>query len=169
MPSFNIRAGALASALMLLSLGSLAEQQTTLGALRIAKAWSNALPPVAKTGAVYVTIANTGTKDERLVAIESSIAARAELHNHSMDDGVMKMRKVEGGVAIAAGDEVVFEPGGLHIMLMGLEEPITSGVVFQVTLTFERAGNVEVPVSVREMDGTMTHSSGSHSHGTKQE
>ena len=58
--------------------------------------------------------------DDRLIAAQAAIAQRVEIHSMEMDGGVMRMRAVDGGLAIAAGDSVTLAPGGLHIMLMGL-------------------------------------------------
>ena len=72
------------------------------------------------SSAAYLKITNNGVSDDRLIAAKAAIAQRVEIHSMGMDNGVMRMRAVDGGLAIAAGESVTLAPGGLHIMLMGL-------------------------------------------------
>lgn len=113
--------------------------------------WSRELPPVSANGAVYLTLMNKGKKDGRVVGGSSPIASRAEVHNHVMQGGIMKMMRVEGGVVVPAGGAVSFAPGGLHIMLMELKEPLQTGKVFPITLEFADGGTATVDVSVLSM------------------
>lgn len=134
--------------------------------MHVAHGWARATPGVARTGAAYVTLHNRGDAEDRLTAAETPVAARAAIHTHIMDGSVMKMREVEGGVVVAPGKEVVFKPGGLHVMLMGLKAPLKEGDKFPLTLTFEKAGKRTVEIAVRGV-GAMApgggHGSG-HSH-----
>lgn len=84
-------------------------------------------------------------------------AERAEVHTHVNDNGVMRMRKVEGGVAVAPGQTVKFAPGSYHIMLLGLKQPLKAGDRFPLTLSFEKAGQVEVQVVVQDGAGDHAH------------
>lgn len=118
----------------------------TAGDLQISAAWARA--SVSTAGAAYLTITNTGTADDVLTGASTGIAGRAELHQHLMDGGVMRMRPVEGGVVIPAGQTVVLKPGGLHVMLMGLTEPFDQGKIFALTLTFKTAGTVAIEVPI---------------------
>lgn len=103
-------------------------------------------------GAVYMTIENQGDEADRLLAAETEIAEAVELHNVNMVEGVMQMRPVDGGIEIPAGDSatVVLEPGGLHVMLIGLSQSLEIGDSFDVELEFENAGSITVDVEVRE-------------------
>jgi copper(I)-binding protein len=131
------------------SLAALA-QDATVGALTIEQPWSRATPPAGKTGAGYLTIENKGATDDRLTgaAIDPAIADAAELHTMSMDNGIMRMRPVDGGLAVPAGQTVALSPGGVHIMLVGLKAPLKQGTRVPLTLTFEKAGTVRVELDV---------------------
>ena len=115
----------------------------------ISSPWARASAPGAANGACYLEIANTGKEPDRLVSAASPAAAKVELHTHLMDNGVMKMRPVEG-FEVAPGEPAVLRPGGNHIMLMGLKEQLKPGAKFPVTLTFAKAGAVTVEVPVLE-------------------
>ena len=101
-------------------------------------------------GVVYMTVENTGEDDDRLVSARSDVAEAVELHTTNMVEGVMQMRQAEDGVEIPAGEPVVFESGGLHVMLVGLTGSLATGDVFDLELEFEHAGPVTVEVEVRE-------------------
>lgn len=101
------------------------------------------------TGAVYLTIQNTGDDQERLLRAQTEVAENTELHVAQTNDGIAQMRPV-AGVDIPARGEVVFKPGGLHLMLIGVARELRPGDHFPVTLLFKRAGSVTVQVTVRE-------------------
>lgn len=129
-------------------------EETRLGDLTIRQAWARASAGPAKAGAAYLSIVNEGTAADRLIAAETPAARRAALHGHAMDDqGVMKMRPVEA-VEIGPGETAVLEPGGLHVMLMGLAAPLKRGESFPLVLTFERAGRIEVEVGIEAVGAT---------------
>ena len=116
------------------------------GHLSVSDGWARAsATPAAKAGAAYVNLGNTGSKDDVLVGGTSPVAKRVEIHVHKHEGGVMKMLPA-GDVTIPAGGEVTMEPGGLHVMLMGLKKPLKEGEMFPVTLTFQHAGDVTVSV-----------------------
>lgn len=120
-----------------------------LGALKIDHPWSRATPGGAKVAGGYLKIENTGTAADRLVSISApTISGRTEIHEMATKDGVMTMRPLEGGVAIPAGAKVEFKPGGYHIMFMELKQPLKQGESVKGTLTFEKAGTVEVEFKV---------------------
>ncbi len=121
---------------------------TELGSLLIHQAWARASIGLAKAGAAYVTVENRGAAAERLLEVATPAARHASLHRHKVVDGVAKMRPT-GPLDVAPGAAAVMEPGGLHVMLMGLEAPLMEGERFPMTLTFEQAGRVEVEVEVR--------------------
>lgn len=106
---------------------------------------------MAKAGAAFMVIENTGAEDDRLVAASSDIAVRVELHTHKdMGNGVMRMLEVEEGFAVPAGGVHMLQRGGDHVMFMGLKGPMEQGETVTVTLTFEKAGEmvVEIPVDL---------------------
>ena len=101
--------------------------------------------------AAYATITNTGGADDRLVAVRADIAGRSEIHAMEVENGVMRMRALPEGLPVPAGETVVLEPGGLHLMLMRLESRPGQGDDVILTLEFERAGVVELRAPVVEM------------------
>jgi hypothetical protein len=115
--------------------------------LEIGNAWAGATPGKAENGAAYVTI-QSPTAD-RLVSASTPVAKKAELHTMSMQGMVMKMRPISG-VDIPAGQPVSLKPGGEHIMLMGLNQPLREGQSFPLTLDFEKAGPRTVTVIVEK-------------------
>jgi copper(I)-binding protein len=119
------------------------------GELAVTGVWARASLGAAKSGAVYLTVENRGAAADRLIAAGTPAASRAALHTHIMEEGVMKMRPVAGGIEIPAGGSAVLAPGGLHVMLMGLAAPLEEGARFPLTLTFKRAAPLTVEVPVR--------------------
>ena len=115
--------------------------------IRIENAWSRAAMS-GRTGVVYLTITDTGAPD-RLTAIASPVAAKAELHESFTEQGVAKMRAV-AALPVATGKPVTLSPGGYHIMLMGLTQELKQGDSFPVTLSFAHAGPVTATVTVRQ-------------------
>ena len=101
-----------------------------------------------KVGAAFMIVKNSGAAADALVAAESPVAARAELHTHIKDGDVMRMRQVPS-IDVPAGGTVSLQPGGLHIMLIDLKEPLRQGETFPLTLTFAKAGKVGVDVPVK--------------------
>jgi hypothetical protein len=113
--------------------------------LEVKDAWAGATPGKAENGAAYVTI--TSPTADRLVSASTPVAKKAELHTMSMQGMLMKMRPISG-VDIPAGQPVSLKPGGEHIMLMGLNQPLREGQSFPLTLDFEKAGPRTVTVTV---------------------
>lgn len=120
----------------------------TLGSLQISEAFTRATLPEAPTGGGFVTIANKGAEADRLVTASSPVAEMVQLHEMKMEGDVMKMSQLEHGVEIPAGATVTLVPGGPHIMFMGLKQAFVEGETLPVTLTFEKAGSVEVMLMV---------------------
>lgn len=119
-----------------------------LGSLSIMHPWSRATPPGASTGAGYLVIANAGPEIDRLTGASSPVAARVEIHNTSMDEGIMRMRHLPDGVAVPAGGQVALAPGGVHLMLLNLNEPLKAGTRVPVVLRFARAGEIAVDLAI---------------------
>ena len=131
-----------------LSAGVAAAQEFKAGPLEIDHAWSRATPKGAKVAAGYLTIKNTGTAPDRLVSGTTPAAGKFEIHEMSMEKGVMKMRPVPEGVEIKPGETVELKPSSFHIMMMDLKQPIERGKPFKASLMFEKAGPVEVEFTV---------------------
>jgi copper(I)-binding protein len=121
-----------------------------LKSLKIDHPFARATPPGAKTGGVFVTVENTGSQSDRLLSVSSPVAGVAELHEMSVDAGVMRMRSV-AGFEVKPGETLQLKPGGYHVMLSELRRPLRVGDKFPLTLRFENAGAVEVSVWVEEM------------------
>ena len=138
---------AFALAACLLATGALA-QQYKLGSLEIDHPWSRATPKGAKTGAGYVSIKNTGSTADRLLGGSFADAGKIEIHQMTMDQGVMKMRPVAGGVEIKPGETLELKPDGLHLMFIDLKQPLKKGEQVDGTLEFEKSGKVQVQFTV---------------------
>jgi copper(I)-binding protein len=115
--------------------------------LRIDHPFARATPPGAKAGGVFVTVENTGIRGDRLLRVSTPMAGVAELHAMSVDAGVMKMRGVSV-LDVGPGEKLQLKPGGYHVMLSELRQPLKVGDKFPMTLTFQNAGAVEVSVWV---------------------
>ena len=140
---------AVAAALCAVTLGA-AAHGANVGAIAIGHPY--ATPSIAGTsnGAAYLaSIENKGAVADRLVRASTPAAARVEIHTMNVDaQGVMRMREIEG-IALAPKEKVQMKPAaGLHLMLIGLKEPLKEDATFPMTLEFERAGKVEVKVIV---------------------
>lgn len=116
----------------------------TLGALEISGGFTRATLPNAPVGGGFLTITNTGAEGDRLVSASAPIAKETQIHEMAMEGDVMKMRQLKDGLDLPAGETVTLEPGGFHLMFMGLNGAIAEGDVVPVTLTFEKAGTVTV-------------------------
>ena len=123
------------------------------GQLEVKDPWARATPGSAANGAAYLTIVSPTS--DRLTGASSPIAKKAELHTMSMEGGVMKMRPL-AAIDILAGQTVTLSPGGMHIMLVGLAQPLREGQTFPLTLLFEQAGPRQVTVAI-EKAGAMGH------------
>ena len=135
------------------------KQQPMAGKLVVERAWARA--SVARNGAAYVTIRNDGKAMDKLVAVSTPVAAKAELHTHLMDKGIMRMRPIEA-VEVHPGAPAVMQPGGNHIMLMGLKHKLRKGETFPLTLRFARSGQVTVTVQVMSVGARGMEHGGDH-------
>ncbi|SDG50038.1 copper chaperone PCu(A)C [Bosea robiniae] len=138
----------LAAAALLLSAGFATAHEFKAGPLKIGHPWSRATPAGAKVGGGYLSIENTGTVADRLVSVSVPFATRAEVHEMAVKDGIMTMRPLDNGVDVPAGAKVEFKPGGYHIMFMDLKQQLKQGEMMKGTLTFEKAGTVDVEFKV---------------------
>jgi copper(I)-binding protein len=131
--------------------------------IMVKDAYVRSSTPSSVTGAAFMVLMNDGTEDDRLIAASSDVAGRVELHTHIQDaNGVMRMTEIEGGIPVLAGGMHMLQRGGDHVMFMGLSAPLEQGSEIAVTLTFEKAGEMQVMIPVdheRKPDhGAMTHS-----------
>ena len=124
--------------------------------------WARASASMAGAGAAYFLLSTSADTPDLLVAGSTPVSDRVELHTHLMEDGIMRMREIEA-IEVAPGTPTVLEPGGLHVMLIGLREPLVEGETFPLTLDFETAGEVTVEVVVRAI--TATEHGGDDAHG----
>lgn len=150
---------AAAAVLAALSAMPAVAEDVTIGPLKISAPWARATPKGAAVGGGYMTIANTDTAPDRLIGGATEIASRFEIHEMSLDKGVMKMRELAQGLELKPGEKVEFKPGGYHVMFMGLKQQLVQGQTFKATLQFEKAGKVEVDFAV---EGLGTQSPGTH-------
>jgi periplasmic copper chaperone A len=119
-----------------------------VGSIHITQPWARATPKGASSGAGYLTVTNNGTAADRLTCAGSDAAAQCQIHTMSMENGVMKMRPVEGGLEIKPGETVTLRPGSDHMMLLNLKHPLETGNAVEATLQFEKAGSVKVALPV---------------------
>jgi copper(I)-binding protein len=134
----------------------------TVGSLKIGHPWVRATPKGASVGGGYLKITNTGTQPDRLVSGSSDAAAKFEIHEMSMDGGVMKMRMMPNGIVVKPGETVELKPGGLHVMFVNLKKPFVEGERIKGTLVFEKAGKVDVEYVVDKI-AAQTSGHGGHS------
>ncbi|NOG73633.1 copper chaperone PCu(A)C [Roseicella sp. DB1501] len=143
-----------------------AAQQPSGPAIEVERAWTRATGPSAQTAVAYLAIRNRGTAPDRLVSAASPDARVVEMHETTMEGGVMRMRPVQDGVAIPPGGVVRLEPdgGGVHLMLVGPRHAFARGDRVSLTLTFERAGDLRVEMAV-EAAGARRPAAGGGGHG----
>ena len=133
--------------------GTAAAHDYEVGALTIKHPWSRATPKGASVAGGYMTITNTGTTPDRLIGGSVEAAKRFEIHEMSMEGGVMKMRELPKGLEIAPGATVELKPGSYHVMMMNLSKQFMQGDKVKGSLTFEKAGKVDVEFSVEAVGG----------------
>jgi periplasmic copper chaperone A len=145
------RNGFILAAMLTLAAGPALAQDYKLGAIEIEHPWARATPKGATVGAGYMTISNKGAEADRLVGGSVAFARRFEIHSMITEQGVMKMREVKDGLEIKAGETVQLKPGGYHVMFVDLKEPLAQGDHVKVTLTFAKAGTIDVEYPVEAM------------------
>ncbi|MGY2293312.1 copper chaperone PCu(A)C [Pseudomonas sp. SDO528_S397] len=154
-----LKSSVLLAALLLPVLGAANAEDFKVGDLSVSDPWSQELPPNAPTVAAYFVIHNTGDSPDRLLSVQTPVAAQAELHAHVMQGDLMKMQPVPG-VDVPAKGELSFAPMAYHVMLLGLKDRslLRDGQHFPLTLNFEKAGPVDVQVSVQKQPPGPGHS-----------
>lgn len=132
------------TAALALMIAPVSAQEFKAGDITIVQPWSRATPKGSPVGAGYLVIRNTGATADRLVGGSSDAARDVQVHEMTMDGGVMKMRQLANGLEIPAGGSVELKPGGYHLMLLNLSKQLARGEALKITLTFARAGAVPV-------------------------
>ncbi len=118
------------------------------GPLEITTPWLRATPNGAKVAGGYLTVTNTGSEPDRLIGATIPLASRGEVHEMSMDNGMMRMRQLADGLDIKPGQTIELKPGGYHLMFVDLKEPLKQGDTIEGTLTFAKAGEVNITFKV---------------------
>ncbi len=136
--------------------------------ISISNAWVRPTLGAGRTTAAYVTITNMGTAADRLTAADAPGASSVEVHTAGLEDGVMRMRRLEG-LDIPAGETVTMAPGGYHIMIIDVEEPVTTDATVPLTLTFETAGSFTVEATVSMAPPASTDNAPADSMGDHQD
>ena len=121
------------------------------GPIAVTDAWARVSN--VSTGAVYLTIVNSGGADDKLIAVASPIAAKVQMHTEIDDNGIMRMRPLPS-LDVKAHGKAILAPGGKHLMLTGLKHHLTAGQTFPLTLTFAKAGKIDVTVAVKKAGAT---------------
>ncbi|SCW58583.1 hypothetical protein SAMN02927900_02957 [Rhizobium mongolense subsp. loessense] len=124
-----------------------------LGDLEISGAFTKAMLPGQPVGGGFFTVKNSGKTDDTLVVVSSPTAGQVQMHEMAMQNNVMKMRELKDGIAIPAGGTVKLAPGGLHLMFQKVKAPFKQGESVPVTLTFEKAGKIDVTLKVLSAQG----------------
>jgi copper(I)-binding protein len=118
-----------------------------------------AVPPGQANSAAFMTLTNQSNEDRALLAAETDAAEVVELHTHRMEDGMMRMRQIDQ-IDLPAGEAVILEPGGLHVMLIGLAQPLTPGDSVELTLGFDDGSQESLTLPVKRIEhgmGAMPH------------
>jgi copper(I)-binding protein len=134
-----------------LSCGMAMAEDYRVGTIEIGNPWTRATPKGSAVAGAYMTISNKGTEADRLLGGSSPVAGQFEVHSMTMEQGVAKMRPVEGGLEVKPGATVELKPGGFHVMLVDLKQPLEKGQKVKATLEFEKAGKVEIEYTVEAL------------------
>ncbi|HEX9706568.1 MAG TPA: copper chaperone PCu(A)C [Steroidobacteraceae bacterium] len=137
------------STIALLVVSLFAAGPALAGELTVTDAWSRTTPPGVTVGVVYFKIHNDTAKSDRLLKLKASVASSVQVHRTEVIEGVARMRDV-AVLHVAPGERVAFEPGGMHVMLMGLKKPLVEGQKFDLELLFEVAGPRKVRVVIKK-------------------
>ncbi len=137
-----------AVALTLATAGAVFAHGYTVGPLKIGHPYAKAMLPGQKVGGGFMKIENTGTTDDKLISITSDRAPEVQIHEMTMENDVMKMRALPDGLPVPAGQTTELKPGGLHLMFVNVPQGFKEGEMIKATLTFEKAGKVDVEFKV---------------------
>ena len=135
---------------------SAAAHEASNAGVTVAHPWARATPGGVKNGAAYLEIKTAAGVTDRLISASSPVAGRVEIHTHIKDGDVMRMRRVDD-IALKPESSVVLQPHGDHVMLMDLKAPLKEGDLLKMTLTFEKAGPLEVEATVEPIGAMGPH------------
>ena len=144
----------LLAAIMAFAATAASAHEYKAGSLQIQHPWSRATPKGATVAGGYMKIVNTGSTSDRLIGGSTVAAPKFEIHEMSMQGGVMKMRMLPNGIEIRPGQTVELKPGGYHLMFVGVTAPLQQGKPVKGTLEFEKAGKIEVEYAVEAIGST---------------
>lgn len=125
--------------------------QATAASVLVEDAYVRAIPPGQTNSAAFMTLHNHSTESKRLIAVESSVAETVELHSHQHENGMMKMRRVKGGIEIGPHEMTVLKPGGLHVMLIGLKQKLVPGEMVHLRLKFDDHSTQDIHAEIRKL------------------
>ena len=146
----------LATALLLvLFVSNETHAQTSTNTITVEQAWARATPRGALTGAAYMMLINNGAFADRLLSATTPVADQIQFHRQTEVNGVSRMREVHN-VELSPGGKITFKPGDMHMMIVGIKQPLKEGQSFPLTLQFEKAGNIDVTVPIEKV-GAMQH------------
>jgi copper(I)-binding protein len=137
-----------------LVVSSASAHEFKVGSIEIKHPWARATPKGSEVAGGYMKLINTGTEPDRLIGGTNAAAGKFEIHEMSMDGGVMKMRLLPNGIEIKPGQTVELKPGSYHLMFVGLNQPFEKGKRVKGTLQFEKAGKVDVEYAVEAVGGS---------------
>ena len=149
----------LAAAMATSALAHHAGEVVKAGDLLVSHAWTYEVAAMAHAVDVYLTVDNEGDAPDRLIAASVDFADKVEIQAPVVEDGVLKTTTVQA-VEIAQGQALTFQPGGIHLVLQSVQRIFEHGQHFDLALTFEKAGTVEVEVEIEEPDHEHDHEEG---------
>ena len=126
------------------------------GTIAVSGGWVRAVGEGVRMSAAYGTISNTGDEPDRIIGLSTPVSEAVELHESVEKDGRTMMRRVVG-LEVPAGGEVSLAPGGYHVMLIGVAAPLVEGETYDITITFDKAGDLTVPMMARTGKNAMEH------------
>ncbi len=162
----GVVSGLIAVAFAMLGPFGAAAGDIAVGSIIIEDPWSRATPPGATVAAGYVGVVNIAEAGDRLVGAKSDVAERVEIHSMKIENGIVRMRQLSGGLEIGGRSAVTLKPGGYHLMFIGLKKPLRKGQDFNVTLTFARAGKIDVLFRTGGVGGKSPYPSKDHISGS---
>ena len=146
----------LAVAMLLIVAGAAVAHEYSAKGVTVTHPWARATPGGATIGSAYLEVKAERGKGDRLIGARSPAAGTVELHNHVMEGGIAKMRRVEA-IAVPGGKSVVLRPSGYHLMLTDLKAPLKAGDLVKITLVFEKAGAIDLEATVEPIGATGPH------------
>lgn len=149
MTSTILRAAMAAAAISLFSFApATAHEGHSHGSIAVTDGFARAMPPRAPSAGGYLTLTNSGSVDDNLLMVTSPAAEEVQVHETIMENDMMQMGPINGELAVPAGQSVTLEPGGVHLMFLGVNEPFAKGDEVEIVLHFEHAGMVEATLPV---------------------